>query len=71
MKGPMEELRLKALEKSENKFRLLNESSPFPVILYDPDTFEIKEVNEAAANLYGYRFLRSHFHILASKEAIE
>jgi hypothetical protein len=48
MKGPMEELRLKALEKSENK-----------------------EVNEAGADLYGYRFLRSHFHILASKEAIE
>ena len=54
MNGPIKEIRLKALEKSENKFRSLYESIPFPVIIYDPDTFEIKEVNEAAANLYGY-----------------
>ncbi len=45
---------LQELEKSENKFRSLYESMPFPVIIYDPETFEIFEVNEAATNLYGY-----------------
>lgn len=45
---------LQSLERSENKFRTLYESMPFPVIIYDPDTFGIMEVNEAASNLYGY-----------------
>ncbi len=42
------------LEKSENKFRALYESMPLSVIIYDPVTFDIKEVNTAAENLYGY-----------------
>ncbi len=45
---------LQELEKSEYKFRSLYESMPYPVIIYNPDTFDILEVNEAATNLYGY-----------------
>ncbi len=45
---------LARLENSELKFRTLYESMPFPVIIYNPENFEILDVNRAASNLYGY-----------------
>lgn len=48
------EIALNKLAKSENKFRSLYESMPLPVLIYNPDTFEILDVNNAAINMYGY-----------------
>ena len=45
---------LAKLESSELKFRTLYESMPFPVVIYNPETFDILDVNQAASGTYGY-----------------
>lgn len=44
----------KELEKSEEKYRYLFEQSPMPLIVYDPESYAILNVNHSAATLYGY-----------------
>ena len=39
---------------SEAKFRLLFESIPLPVFVFDQESLQVLEVNEAAISLYGY-----------------
>ena len=49
------------LQQSEEQYRLLFESNPHPMWVYDPDTLGFLAVNEAAVVLYGYsreEFLR-------------
>ena len=57
---------LSELAKSEYKFRSLYQSMPFPVIVYNPETFEILDVNEAATKMYGYT--RDEFLQITLKE---
>ncbi len=50
-----------ALVQSEQKYKLLFESSPLPKWIYDEQTLHFLEVNQAAVNQYGYsreEFLR-------------
>jgi PAS domain S-box-containing protein len=42
------------LRESENRYRLLFESNPNPMWIYDPETFAFLEVNQAAIEHYGY-----------------
>lgn len=42
------------LKASEEQYRLLFEQNPIPMWIYNPDTFEFSEVNEAAVQKYGY-----------------
>lgn len=42
------------LQKSEEKYRHLFENNPEPMWIYDPNTLEFVEVNQAAINHYGY-----------------
>lgn len=42
------------MRESEERYRTLFESGPFPKVLYDPATFAILAVNNAAVELYGY-----------------
>ncbi|QOJ28628.1 MAG: PAS domain S-box protein [Ignavibacteriales bacterium] len=42
------------LKKSEEKYRMLFRSSPFPKWLYDIETFQMLDVNETALRHYGY-----------------
>ena len=60
--GQIELRRTLALVRADElKYRLLFESSPTPIIVYDTDTFAILAVNPAAAANYGYtreEFLR-------------
>ncbi len=42
------------LRESEEKYKLLFTKSPLPKCIYDPATYEIIEMNEAAMDLYGY-----------------
>ena len=43
-----------ALRDSEERYRLLFESTPQPIWVYDEETFEFLTVNEAATQTYGY-----------------
>jgi two-component system cell cycle sensor histidine kinase/response regulator CckA len=43
-----------ALVESEEKYRQLFSSSPLPMWVYDRETYDILEVNEAATRHYGY-----------------
>ncbi len=50
-----------ALQRSQMRFRLIYESIPLPVFVYDVATLAILDVNPAAVSLYGYsrdEFLR-------------
>lgn len=42
------------LRKSEKKYRHLFKDNPEPMWIYDPETLEFVEVNQAAINHYGY-----------------
>lgn len=42
------------LQESENKYKLLFESSPLPKLVYDLGTLHILDVNEASLEKYGY-----------------
>lgn len=44
----------KALRDSEAHYRLLFESNPFPMWVYDLETLSFLAINEAAVNCYGY-----------------
>ncbi len=43
-----------ALHRSEEKYRIMFDSSPVPKWIYDLQTFHIQDVNLAAINQYGY-----------------
>lgn len=42
------------LQESENNYKILFERSPLPLWIYDTDSFNFMEVNDAATRLYGY-----------------
>ncbi|MDZ7658290.1 PAS domain S-box protein [Fodinibius sp.] len=42
------------LKESEEKYRHIFENNPEPMWIYDPDTLEFMEVNQAAVDHYGY-----------------
>ncbi|PYQ43788.1 MAG: hybrid sensor histidine kinase/response regulator [Acidobacteria bacterium] len=42
------------LQESEEQYRLLFESNPHPMWVYDPDSLAFLAVNDAAVHLYGY-----------------
>ncbi len=44
----------RALRESEERYRLLFENNPHPMLVYDLETFKILDVNEAALDQYGY-----------------
>jgi len=44
----------KATQVSETRYRLLFESIPIPVFIYEQESLAIVDVNQAAAGLYGY-----------------
>jgi len=44
----------KRLQESEEQYRLLFDSNPHPMWVYDPDTLAFLAVNDAAVQLYGY-----------------
>ena len=44
----------KRLQESEEQYRLLFDSNPHPMWVYDPDTLAFLAVNDAAIQLYGY-----------------
>ena len=46
--------RAKAAAGAEKQFRLLFASNPLPMWLYDPETLQFVEVNDAATRKYGY-----------------
>jgi len=48
------ELADKALRDSEARYRLLFESNPFPMWVYDLETLSFLAINEAAVHCYGY-----------------
>jgi PAS domain S-box-containing protein len=43
-----------ALAQSENQYRLLFESNPTPMWIFDPETLKFLSVNQAATSKYGY-----------------
>lgn len=43
-----------ALRRSEEQYRLLFESNPHPMMVYNVETLALISVNDAAVNLYGY-----------------
>ncbi len=47
-------VRTKQLQESEENYKILFERSPLPLWIYDKETFQFLEVNDAAINLYGY-----------------
>lgn len=49
-----EKTTLKRIQESEEKYRLLFNNSPLPKVIYDNNTFQIIEANQAAIELYGY-----------------
>jgi PAS domain S-box-containing protein len=55
-----------ALRQSEERYRLLFDSNPHPVWVYDLQTFAILDVNQAAARSYGYS--REEFLSLTIKD---
>ncbi len=36
-------------------YKTLFDLNPLPLIVYDPENYQILDVNEAAVKLYGYR----------------
>lgn len=56
----------KALRESEERYRVLFESVPLPMWVYDCETLEFLAVNEAAVDHYGYR--REEFLAMTIKE---
>ena len=42
------------LKESEEQYRLLFQQNPIPMWIYDPDTYQYSEVNDAAIQKYGY-----------------
>lgn len=42
------------LQRSEEQYRLLFQRNPIPMFIYDPESFNFIEVNEAAVKNYGY-----------------
>jgi len=44
------------IKESEEKYRQIYKNSPFPSWIYDPDTLQFLEVNEAAIYKYGYTY---------------
>ena len=55
-----------ALEESEAKYRLLFESNPQPMMVYDQENLAVLEVNQAAVAYYG--FSREEFLALTIKD---
>ncbi len=47
------------LASNEARYRMLFESNPLPMWVYDPETLRFLDVNEAAVRHYGYT--RSEF----------
>lgn len=45
---------LRAIEASEQRYRLLFADSPEALALYEPDTLRLVEINDAAGRLFGY-----------------
>lgn len=45
---------LHAIEASEHRYRMLFADSPEALVLYDPDTLRLVEINDAAGRLFGY-----------------
>lgn len=63
-----------ALQKSEERSRLLFATIPHPIWVYDPETLDFIEVNEAAMTLYGYNreeFLAMKLTELRPPEEVE
>ncbi len=46
---------IKILEESEKKYKLLFQTTPVPLIIYDLNTFQIMDTNLSAEILYGYK----------------
>ena len=44
----------KILEESEKKYKLLFQTTPVPLVIYDLESFQILDVNHSAEILYGY-----------------
>lgn len=42
------------ITRGEDRFRAIFEAFPLPVVIYDPDTYQIIDANEAAVGQYGY-----------------
>jgi PAS domain S-box-containing protein len=62
-----------ALRDSEERYRLLFESTPQPIWVYDEETFRFLTVNEAATRIYGYtrdEFLLMTIDDIGAKEDI-
>jgi PAS domain S-box-containing protein len=58
-------------QERDASFRLLFDNNPQPMLLYDPATYDIVEVNSAAADAYGYsrdRFVRRSILDMAPPE---
>jgi PAS domain S-box-containing protein len=45
---------LAKLESSERRYRLMFDVSPFPISVYDPESFQFLAVNQACIEQYGY-----------------
>ncbi|GAB4461099.1 MAG: hypothetical protein OHK0029_25900 [Armatimonadaceae bacterium] len=64
----------KALIASENRYRTLFDSHPYPMWLYDPETLQFLEVNDAAVRQYGFtreEFLSMTLRDIRPKEQLE
>jgi PAS domain S-box-containing protein len=60
-----------ALRDSEERYRLLFDSTPQPILVYDEDTLEFLAINDAAVETYGYtreEFLSMSFKDLQAKD---
>jgi two-component system cell cycle sensor histidine kinase/response regulator CckA len=44
----------RALEQSRNRYRLLFDNNPWSMYVFDPETLNVLDVNEAAVRQYGY-----------------
>ncbi len=55
-----------ALRDSEERYRLLFESTPQPILVYDEETLEFLAVNDAAVETYGYT--REEFRSMTFKD---
>ncbi len=61
------------LRESQERYRLLFESTPQPIMVYDEDTLAFLAVNEAAVQTYGYtreEFLSMTIEDIRSREAV-
>ncbi|MEP6635442.1 MAG: PAS domain S-box protein [Acidobacteriota bacterium] len=62
-----------ALRESQERYRLLFESTPQPIMVYDQETLAFLAVNEAAIETYGYsedEFLAMNFDDVRSREDV-